>query len=162
MGYAKLRGEERGGQDAHLYEVGLSDVKLQNWAQLETVSILKEKLATYLEQVIQEIEIEGFETFAQKYDIHVQERIVRKALDTAIERIKEEGVLHGGNIKTIAQGIPGIFFQNFVEQNGFDGVITIEGGDDGSHTAKPGLSVVVYNPDKISWQKPYSLQVDTE
>jgi hypothetical protein len=164
MGYAKLRGEERGGQAAHLYEVGLSDIKLQNWAQLETVYILKEKFATYLEQVIQEIEIKGYESFAQKYGIQpkIRESTVRNVINNTIGHIKQEGFLHGGNIKNVAFGIPGIFFQNFVEQNGFDGVITIEGGDDSNHTAKPGLSVVVYNPDKISWQKPYSLQTDAE
>jgi phosphoglycolate phosphatase-like HAD superfamily hydrolase len=164
MGYAKLRSEERSDGEAHLYEVGLSDIRLQNWAQLETVSILKEKLITYLEQVIQEIKDEAYERFAQKYGIQpkIKESTVLNAINDTMERIKQEGFLHEGNIKNVASGIPGIFFQNFVEQNGFDGVITWEGGDDPIRTTKPGISVVVYNPEKISWQKPYSLEERAE
>ena len=32
----------------------------------------------------------------------------------------------------------------------YDGVITIEGGDDVEHTSIPGMSVVVYNREKIA------------
>jgi hypothetical protein len=43
----------------------------------------------------------------------------------------------------------GIFFEKFVRDKGYDGVITIEGGDDPEFTAKAGISVVLFNKDKV-------------
>ena len=151
MGYAKLRSQERSG-DPHLYKVSLSDVKMQNWAQQPSVDQLKLQLKGHIMGIQQELENGDYDLFAEKYGIKVKQAIVERSLDRMNQQIDEEGSLTGGNVKTIAQGIPGVFFQDFVEQSGFDGVITIEAGDDPEHTAKPGLLVVLFDKDKIEHQ----------
>ena len=150
MGYAKLRGLRRGTNQARLYESVLSDVKMMNWAEPTTVEKLRSELAQWCRDMREQIFLDGLEKVAEKYSFwkNVDASGVHYSLKTIIERC-EGGEVHRGNVKEIAQGLRGMFFERFVKERGLDGVITIEGGDDPKHTAKSGISVVIYNKDKI-------------
>lgn len=151
MGYAKLRSRERSTGKGHLYEAVLSDVAIMNWAENQTVALLKKEYAAYCGKLLKEWQQIGYGEFAKKYNLpsHLKEGTVHYALEKIITNCEREDFLHGGNIKEVAQGVMGMFFERFVTSSGFDGVITIEGGDDADLTAKAGVSVVIYNKDKI-------------
>lgn len=150
-GYAQLRRRENGAGTAIVYEAVVEDIDLMNWVEKKVVDVLKQKFMAYCVSLESELEASDFETFASQHMLEPQitKRLVQLALRRIIEHC-EGDVIHGGNIKLIAQGVMGIFFQEFVKISGFNGVITIEGGDDPKFTAKPGISVVVYDRDKIT------------
>ncbi len=151
IGYAKLRGKERKSGQAHIYDVVLSDVNLMNWAEQKTVEKLKKEFRDFASKALEELGTADYKDFAQKFGLseNIQKRIAIYALKKIIETCDQSDQLHGGNIKTVAQGVMGIFFEKFVKDKGYDGVITIEGGDDPEFTAKAGISVVMYNKEKI-------------
>lgn len=152
MGYAQLRKQERKTVSAHLYEVTLRDVVLQNWAEDATVDRLKQDYVAFANQAYVDLGKMNYEAFQKKYDVWptVQEWVIPVALDRIIELCEKPNTLRGGNVKLVAQGAMGIFFEKFVKEKGYDGVITIEGGDDLVHTARPGISVVLFNREKIA------------
>ena len=157
MGYARLRSEERDSDDTYLYEANLENVRMQNWLQQASVDILKSKLNEYAKNTLSKFGDEEFEDLKKKYDFAVSKDLLKKSLEKIIEKTNEGSDLSVGEMKLVAQGVHGIFFQEFVEQSGFDGVLVVEGGDDATHTVKPGISVVVYNRDKITHHKPYDI-----
>lgn len=152
MGYAKLRQKERDGQQAYLYEAMLSDVSLMNWAEPKTVEKLSSEFGDYCSNALAELDSSDYKDFARKYGLteQIQQSTASYALKKIINICDQKGSLHGGNVKTIAQGVMGLFFEKFVKDRGYDGVITIEGGDDPEFTSKAGVSVVIFNKDKIT------------
>lgn len=162
IGYAKLRGKERKTGKAALYEAMVSDVSLMNWAELKTVEKLKADLAEFANVAIGDLHSLAYDDFSKKYGLWEsladwKQQYVQLALERIIEKCTEEDFLHGANIKTVAQGIMGIFFQRFIESRGFDGIITIEGGDDEEFTGKPGVSIALYNKTKIRSHRPFNV-----
>ncbi len=151
MGYAKLRGKERKTGQSHLYEATLRDTNLLNWAEQETVKKLGKEFGDYCFTAWEELGTLEYKDFSQKHGLwgHVEKRTALYALKKIIEICDHPDKLNGGNIKTISQGVMGIFFEKFVKDKGYDGVITIEGGDDQEFTAKSGISVVLFNREKI-------------
>ncbi|MBI4088289.1 hypothetical protein HY418_02825 [Candidatus Kaiserbacteria bacterium] len=152
MGYARLRGKERGSGNAFLYEAVLSDVNIMNWSEQKTVDLLKGEFRDYCVKAQEELGSTDFKDFAEKYGLHGEtgKSTVEYALKTIIAACELDNELNGGNIKLIAAGVRGVFFEKFVKSKRCDGVITIEGGDDQEHTVKPGVSVVIYNRAKIT------------
>lgn len=149
IGYAKLRKQERSRESAHLYEARLSNVHLMNWVEPKSVDILKNEFKEFCLTVQTALNSEDYEEFKTKYNLYVDKSTAQYALQKIIGTCDSE-TLNGGNIKTIAQGVMGNFFEAFVKEKGFDGVITLEGGDDKEYTGKSGVSVVLYNKDKIA------------
>lgn len=151
VGYAKLRNRERNTSHTFLYEAVLRDATLMNWAEPATVEKLKKELITFCEEAHKKLAATDYKAFVSIYHLgpHTESEIASLALDRIIESCKKENYLHGGNIKIVAQGVGGVFFEKFVKDKGYDGVITFEGGDDEELTAKQGLSVVLYNKEKI-------------
>lgn len=151
MGYARLRGLERRTEEAHLYEATIKDANFMNWAENVFVEKLKVEFSRYCKEVIRELENTDFELFCKKYDLlpALGQSLIYDALQRIVADREKEGYLNGGNIKVIAQGVKGTFFEGFVKSKGCDGIVTIEGGDDPTYTAKPGASVVLFNREKI-------------
>lgn len=159
IGYARLRNKERKTAGTFLYEAVLKDITVMNWAEEKTVDILKRKLIDFCMRAHRDLALMDYKDFVATYGLgrHIESGIASLALDKIIGACEKEGYLNGGNTKLVAQGVMGIFFEKFVKESGFDGVITIEGGDDNELTAKPGLSVVVYNREKIVSQRPIDI-----
>ena len=163
MGYAKLRNRERKTDRTFLYEAVISDAKIMNWAETPIVEKLKNEYADYCAELRQEIQELGFENFSKKHGLPetITQSMAQLGLKRIIETCEQEGLLHGGNIKTVAQGVMGMFFERFVKSKGYDGVITVEGGDDPELTAKAGISVVIFNKEKIISNRAVDITVKT-
>lgn len=151
MEYSRLRPSERNTGKSFLYEAILSDVNLMNWAETNIVEKLKIEYAEYCKKILSEIDANGYDAVTKIYAIPatLNERVALTALKRIITICAQEGALNGGNVKNVAFGALGIFFERFVESKGFDGVITIEGGDSENLTSRGGVSVVIYNKNKI-------------
>lgn len=164
MGYAKLRNRERKSNRTFLYEAVVSDVNIMNWAETPVVEKLKNEYADYCGDLRQKIQQLGFEEFSKKYELPptITQSMAQLGLKRIIETCEDEGALHGGNIKTVAQGVMGMFFERFVKSKGYDGVITVEGGDDPELTAKAGISVVIFNKAKIVSHRAVDVSPATE
>lgn len=155
MGYAHLRNQEREGGKSYLYEAMLKDVNLMNWAERVTVEKLKKEYLDFCITALKELGTLDYTEFQKKYEIweNLESGGVLITLEKIISTCEKPDVLHNGNIKFVAQGIMGIFFEKFVKDSGYDGVITIEGGDDTEFTTKAGISVVIFNKDKVIFHR---------
>lgn len=131
-GYARRRGKSRG--IPVVYEFRLHNLWLADLSNSHKVKVC----FTHYESILREY-IQKYEQDPRRYYFPL--KVHRNAIN-----LIRESKLHGGNIKLVAFGTGTDRFSQFLQEHGYDGLVTREGGegDVGNH-----LSYVIFDPSKI-------------